>query len=275
MSNENKPRLNCEIVGDLLPLYHDEVLSDSGREAVAEHLAACTRCKKNYESLCKELSAEHEVPATQERFQAMMRRLKRKRIGVMVLTALLSCGILGGGYAALTRIPLKELTAEDVKIVRAYRYTGEDGDDRMFLLRELSFWDYEHTQFRQASDDSKTMELTVKVPLIGAKHPELGTRWMMDCWDIPEEMTQAEFQELPFWTETENGEDAVPEYVYAYDSHEFDFWITSEEEGYVGAQYEDGTQIYWDLDGNVCEKRTPNLPELDAEGNESMALQES
>ena len=33
--------MNCKIVQDLLPLYHDEVVSEESREIVDEHLETC------------------------------------------------------------------------------------------------------------------------------------------------------------------------------------------------------------------------------------------
>lgn len=35
----------CEMVKDLLPLYHDDVCSDSSKKIVEEHLAECSSCK--------------------------------------------------------------------------------------------------------------------------------------------------------------------------------------------------------------------------------------
>ena len=36
--------MNCEIVRDLLPLYHDGVCSEESRRAVEEHLVGCAAC---------------------------------------------------------------------------------------------------------------------------------------------------------------------------------------------------------------------------------------
>lgn len=257
MNEQNKPRLNCDIVQDLLPLYHDAVLSASSRQAVEEHLATCPHCQQEYQDLCEELPTEQQTPATQETFRAMMRRLRWKRIGVTILVALLSCGILGGCYAALTRLPMKELTTEDIKIVKAYRYVGEEGTERLFLLHEMPWRSYIATRFVQYGDDPKTMEFAVSVPWLGGDHPEREKRWEVQCWDLLDEMDRAEFRGIPFWTEAENGDDPIPEYVYAYDLYwqgngGITDWCASEETGLLTAQYADGTRVSWDLDGNVC-----------------------
>ena len=39
-------KINCEVVMDLLPLYHDDVVSDKTKELVREHLTECEACEK-------------------------------------------------------------------------------------------------------------------------------------------------------------------------------------------------------------------------------------
>jgi predicted anti-sigma-YlaC factor YlaD len=38
--------ISCEIIEDLLPLYHDGVCSNESKAMVEEHLAECENCKK-------------------------------------------------------------------------------------------------------------------------------------------------------------------------------------------------------------------------------------
>ena len=38
--------INCKIVQDLLPLYHDGVCSEESRKLVEEHLSQCENCKR-------------------------------------------------------------------------------------------------------------------------------------------------------------------------------------------------------------------------------------
>lgn len=38
-------KVSCEIIKDLLPLYHDGVCSDDSREMIEEHLLECDICK--------------------------------------------------------------------------------------------------------------------------------------------------------------------------------------------------------------------------------------
>lgn len=46
--------LSCQVVRDLLPLYHDGVCSEDSRALVASHLAACQACRAELEKMDKE-----------------------------------------------------------------------------------------------------------------------------------------------------------------------------------------------------------------------------
>lgn len=66
-------KYNCDVIKDLLPLYHDEVCSEASKEVVEEHLKECISCKeilqklKNtvYEDILEEQS--HDIIKTHER----------------------------------------------------------------------------------------------------------------------------------------------------------------------------------------------------------------
>lgn len=38
-------KVSCEIIKDLLPLYHDGVCSNESRQMVEEHLSECEKCR--------------------------------------------------------------------------------------------------------------------------------------------------------------------------------------------------------------------------------------
>ena len=45
----------CRIVGDLLPLYADNVCSDESRRLVERHASGCAECKKKLEAMTAQL----------------------------------------------------------------------------------------------------------------------------------------------------------------------------------------------------------------------------
>lgn len=44
-------KISCEIIKDLLPLYHDGVCSNESKAMIEEHLACCDRCKTELQAM--------------------------------------------------------------------------------------------------------------------------------------------------------------------------------------------------------------------------------
>lgn len=44
-------KISCEIIKDLLPLYHDGVCSNDSKTLVNEHLMVCNECKTELEAM--------------------------------------------------------------------------------------------------------------------------------------------------------------------------------------------------------------------------------
>lgn len=51
--------ISCEIVRDLLPLYHDEVCSEASRRLVEEHLRGCAACRAELAAFDREAPAKN------------------------------------------------------------------------------------------------------------------------------------------------------------------------------------------------------------------------
>ena len=81
---------NCEVVRDLLPLYHDGVCSKKSREMVEEHLTECEACKKELEEIKKEISVPNASKKDAVRaWKTLVRNLWLRRIASIVLVAVL------------------------------------------------------------------------------------------------------------------------------------------------------------------------------------------
>ena len=48
-------KISCEIIKDLLPLYHDGVCCNDSKTMVEEHLAHCDSCKAELQAMDEEL----------------------------------------------------------------------------------------------------------------------------------------------------------------------------------------------------------------------------
>ena len=101
----SEKKLDCAIVRDLLPLYHDDVVSDVTKDAVAEHLSECADCGVEYLKLSKELPAEKAV-TPKKTFADLVRTRRIYRIIAGVTAAVLVLGMLTGGYFLQLQFPV-------------------------------------------------------------------------------------------------------------------------------------------------------------------------
>ena len=75
-------KINCNVIGDLLPLYVDGAVSEDTKKLVEEHLAECADCKKAAEDMEKEVDRYRSVTA--EQLRAVAQSAFRKENGVIL-----------------------------------------------------------------------------------------------------------------------------------------------------------------------------------------------
>lgn len=98
-------KINCNVIGDLLPLYVDGAVSEDTKKLVEEHLAECEECKKAAEDMGKELVLPvHETVAAAETsfLQKMKKNWTKRKILTAVISVLVTAGVIFGGALALT-----------------------------------------------------------------------------------------------------------------------------------------------------------------------------
>lgn len=88
--------ITCDVIKDLLPLYHDHVCSEDSRKLVDEHLAACSTCRVELEQFDTEFKIKDNIEDVK-----VIKRISRKWredrasafwMGSLLLSALASVG---------------------------------------------------------------------------------------------------------------------------------------------------------------------------------------
>ena len=98
--------LKCNIIQDLLPLYHDGVCSDDSSTAVAEHLNDCEMCREELRLIETDLNAPHISPNSKNAMRAASEAWKKnKKSGFIkgIVIAVIICALLVGGFMGLTQ----------------------------------------------------------------------------------------------------------------------------------------------------------------------------
>ena len=88
----------CEVILDLLPLYHDGVCSEKSKEMVEEHLKECESCQKALGEIRKEVSAPNVSRQDAGRaWKTLTRNLWIRRVAAIVLTVVLTVAAAAAG----------------------------------------------------------------------------------------------------------------------------------------------------------------------------------
>lgn len=143
-------KLPCELVQDLLPLYHDGVCSQVSNEIIKEHLSSCKACRNQLAELDAQIDREQELAAAKplgsisREWDKGMKRALLKGVGTTALIAVL----LLGCFLALTQ--WKWLAIETVNMEVAEIYQLDDGRILYKLELPSGVWsrsfDFEHLE---------------------------------------------------------------------------------------------------------------------------------
>lgn len=180
-------RMSCEIVEDLLPLYHDEVCSAATREAIEAHLATCPHCSAALRKLQQNSGLPFEVIARNKQESAGLSSFQgywhRSRVisfvkGLLLATAV--CAVLILGYASLfrwniTKVPSSAIEITEVSLLNngniAYHVRITDG--------------YEVNQINAKMGNDGIFYITPVRPVIKSrKFAELGLGNRYDTIDL-------------------------------------------------------------------------------------------
>lgn len=88
--NNQLNELSCDVIGDILPLYHDGVCSEASRALVEEHVKNCGKCEK----LLKMLNDESAFNALSVENREIIKRHTKKEMTVAVKTGIIIASLL-------------------------------------------------------------------------------------------------------------------------------------------------------------------------------------
>ncbi len=116
-------KLPCDVVRDLLPLYHDEVCSEASRQMIEEHLSTCKDCRAELAAIKQDIQLtpadirNNQQEGTVLKSMSVFWNKTRKKAflkGIAIATVL--CLLLVVGYYGLCKWNITTVASEDVKI---------------------------------------------------------------------------------------------------------------------------------------------------------------
>ena len=237
-------QLSCEVVRDLLPLYHDKVVSRETEEAIESHLDICSECLQEYNKISTELP----VPKS-AKFKAdvgkVLKRIKTKAFIRGVLITCLIAAIIFGGYFSLFELKISKLSPEEIKVEHAYKT-----DDGIFLIYNLPRFGGVDISFK---DEGNSLEFVFKEAVFNSAEDKNFT----DYIDYKKENCDSfKINGKSIELETENVPELVTEYL-SFSANPFDSGkqIIGEcfydGDSTIHFHYNDGTEKIWKLDGTL------------------------
>ncbi|ASA21233.1 zf-HC2 domain-containing protein [Paenibacillus donghaensis] len=116
-------KLSCEIVEDLLPLYYDEVCSETTKESIEVHLSTCEHCTAALNKLRQSSSLPFEVMKKNKQESTGLASFKgywhRSKVAAFVKGLLLAtavCAVIILGYAGLFRWNIIKVPSSAIEI---------------------------------------------------------------------------------------------------------------------------------------------------------------
>lgn len=124
----------CEIVGDLMPLYVDDVCSEKSKQLIERHLEECETCKQLLETMKLEVN----IPTNKEQsledvkiIKKVKKRIWIERIVIAVLVLIVTGSFL---FGALLRLAGTYKNMNDVVDMESVSME-EDENGNLWLLR--------------------------------------------------------------------------------------------------------------------------------------------
>ena len=273
-------RLPCDLIQDLLPLYHDGVTSETTARAVETHLETCPACRAEYETLAASLptafSRDEEDPKSL--FRKTIKAWRRRHDGYsLVVFLLIACLLLvGGNY--LLHGDFVPVSKAQVKEVRVYPYEDADGNQNIFVLYVLPSYSSLslNSQLSKLGSERIMEYRPAHAPL--AKDATDLHGWDVYCEIITEpNIDKIKVCGKTVWTAEDPVPADIPPYVYACDAHldrseEIPVWPSTLlldpltyyawNFNYLGFQAPDGRVTLWSLDGDLLYDSIPTPREL-------------
>lgn len=253
MNKENRAYvLPCEVVQDLLPLYHDQVVSDVTAAAVKTHLDTCQSCRTEYDALCVALPEQEKVESTGKKFKALVSKQKWKKLVAILLAVVLTAAAVTGAGAILSEWCVVPVPA-DVKDVCLIDTPA--GKHIFICWLDTYSGITAASQHYDTADGENTLAVEHKHPIL--KWGNTNGFEKVQYWFLPVEtnVDTVTFNGETVWTADE-GIRAAPDYVYRLweleqELHEAGGGLSGYgfEDDYVYLQFLDGHEEYWSYDG--------------------------
>ena len=268
--------LPCEVVKDLLPLYHDGVVSNDTGMMIEAHLDHCENCRSELDSICngdriEKGIIEYNKEPSFSAFRNGVNAIKKKGTIRGVLITTLAVAVLLGGFIFLRTNSVINVPVDQLKIDDVIRYDlGTDGGEGIFFTYEMD-WDGGFSVIYNVSKNPKEIDIAIKRTAFWEKKFTRHQRYCCVLNNFTKESADVKTAETikvngqVIWTKDQGVNNDPPEYIGELRKTEYyDESLSPERraisytisDDVVSVIYEDNHGVRWDKDGNVIARFT-------------------
>lgn len=272
MSNIHKNTLDCKIVEDLLPLYHDGCVNDTTKAAVEDHLNDCEKCKKEYEKYSGVVFT-CDNKSTSEEFVSLMKKKRKKQILTIILASMLCGLVLSGTYNLLFKAHIKPVNDIEVKCAHKYTddvtYSNKKVDKLFIVYSTANISDRELKRSVYEENGKLIYDISIDTTVISESYHDKNLCVSgIELVDLSKDATNRYpdvdiiiFNGKEIWSKEKNGKKELPGYIKGWmdlengNNDEFGdtdsvSWVTADD--YLEVSYDYNNHVIrWDYDGNV------------------------
>ena len=157
--------LPCELIRDILPLYHDGVCSDTSRKLVDSHLETCEKCT----SVLQGMTAEIEMPKLEVDAAKPLKSIKRKWRAKTWLLGLVIGFAVFFLWIELTQNKNVKIAPEEYIITNVVEFSNG-----MYYLEYKIPYDYNGIGADLLRDENGAVYLQEYRPILARKDTEKG-----------------------------------------------------------------------------------------------------
>lgn len=157
--------LPCELIQDMLPLYHDGVCSEVSRKLVDSHLETCDKCTAVLEGM----TAEMEMPKLESDESKPLKSLRRKWRAKTWLLGLILGFVIFFSWIWLTQLSSVRVEPEEYIITNVVEFSNG-----MYYLEYKIPYDYNGICADLLRDENGAVYLQEYRPILARKDAEQG-----------------------------------------------------------------------------------------------------
>lgn len=130
-------RLPCEVIEDLLALYHDDVCSEQTKEIVEEHLTQCDSCKEKLNQIEEELKFPKQDYEAVDTLKKIKKKVKIKEIRGILITVAILVVFMTVFYQL--QYKLRPVATEKMKVTEVARLTNGSVGAKVHMRGKSTF----------------------------------------------------------------------------------------------------------------------------------------